>query len=142
MKLTYVLGRWKYVTSPIFLRSQSHHIKSVRKLIDTNLNFNFICFNYRHLFQLLSTYHINGAFSLKILSPCFCHSALCIQSSGALSRQDITAAPFQAELNFRKLDQLRSFFIRTKCECNTSPVIAGSISFGLVTISKCSDRNK
>lgn len=62
-------------------------------------------------------YHMNGAFSLNMRIPCLDHSFEEIHSSGALSKQLIIAAPFHA-------------------------VIAGSISFELVTISKCSDRYK
>lgn len=58
-------------------------------------------------------YQINGARSLSILNPYLFHSLWLIHNSMADSRQDMTAAPFQT-------------------------VLAGSMSFGEVTISNCS----
>lgn len=79
-----------------------------------NLNCNFLN-AISFVFSSKSFHHMNGAFSRKILTPNFDHSFWSIHSSGALSKHDITAAPFHA-------------------------VIAGSISFGLVTMSNCSHR--
>lgn len=62
-------------------------------------------------------YQVNGARSLKTLTPYFSHSTASIHNSWAVSRQDIMHAPFHA-------------------------TIEGSMSLGLVIMSSCSARYK